>query len=85
MNIKQAIEEQRSVLDKMAENATHLTELLEEARKMDRPHRSIRNGSTHNCIRTKNAVEQINAPRHFFGKNSAKWKLENHKKFLRLY
>ena len=36
MNIKQAIEEQRSVLDKMAENATHLTELLEEARKMDR-------------------------------------------------
>ena len=35
MNIKQAIEEQRSVLDKMAENATHLTELLEEAR-MDR-------------------------------------------------
>ena len=36
MKIKQAIEEQRSVLDKMAENATHLTELLEEARKMDR-------------------------------------------------
>ena len=36
MNIKQAIEEQRSVLDEMAENATHLTELLEEARKMDR-------------------------------------------------
>ena len=54
MNIKQAIEEQRSVLDKMAENGP--------------PHRSIRNGSTHNCIRTKNAVEQINAPRHFFGK-----------------
>lgn len=36
MNIKQAIEEQRSVLDKMAEHATHLTELLEEARTMDR-------------------------------------------------
>lgn len=36
MNIKQAIEEQRSVLDKMAKNATQLTELLEEARKMDR-------------------------------------------------
>ena len=36
MNIKQAIEEQRKVLDKMAENAIHLTELLEEARKMDR-------------------------------------------------
>ena len=68
MNIKQAIEEQRSVLDKMAKNATQLTELLEEARKMDRLIEAYETEVTHNCIRTKNAVEQINAPRHFFGK-----------------
>lgn len=35
MNIKEAIEEQRKKLDHMAENAENLTELLEEARRMD--------------------------------------------------
>lgn len=36
MNVKKAIEEQRRKLDQMAEKAENLTDLLEEARKMDR-------------------------------------------------
>lgn len=35
MNIKKAIEEQRKKLDHMTESAVNLTELLEEAQKMD--------------------------------------------------
>lgn len=36
MNIQKAIESQRERLDRMAGHAKDLTELLEEARKMDR-------------------------------------------------
>lgn len=35
MNIKKMIEEQRKKLEHMAEHTENLTELLEEARKMD--------------------------------------------------
>ena len=36
MEIKKEIEEQRRRLDQLAEKADHLTDILEEARKMDR-------------------------------------------------
>lgn len=36
MNIQKAMESQREKLDRMAGRAENLTELLEEARKMDR-------------------------------------------------
>lgn len=46
MNIKEKIEEQRKKLDHMAEHAENLTELLEEARKMDSLIESYENQNT---------------------------------------